>query len=470
MIEESIFREYDIRGIYGKDLTDDVCMSIGWSFGKLLVEKKSIKKPKVAVGRDCRKSCAPIFDALVKGLSSWSVDIVDLGLCPTPLLYFSLHTQSLSGGIMITASHNPSGYNGFKVCVGQDTIFGVGIKELYELAQGSTENDIVDRIESVTRKGVIEDYRKFIIEKFSHLKNYGKGKEIKVVVDSGNGTAGVVVPELFKALDISVFELFSEPNGTFPNHHPDPTVEENLVALKEKMKDVDADLGIAFDGDADRLGVVDNKGRTIWGDQLMILFAQDILKEEPGAVFIGEVKCSQTMYDEIERLGGRPIMWKTGHSLIKQKMKETGALLAGEMSGHIFFKHRYFGYDDAIYAAIRLIELLIKERSKDARISLADMVDNLPKICNTPEIRLPCNDGDKFRIIEILKDNISGKFDFSNIDGVRVNFDNGWGLIRASNTQPALIMRFESDSDKGLKEIESVLMNELNIAKAELGG
>jgi phosphomannomutase/phosphoglucomutase len=470
MIEESIFREYDIRGVYGKELTDDACASIGRAFGRLLVEKESIEKPRVAVGRDCRESCGPIFEALVRGLSSWGVEVVDLGLCPTPLLYFSLHTRPLSGGIMITASHNPSEYNGFKVCVGKDTLFGAGIRELYGLAKDPGERGVVDRPARVTREGVIEDYIRFIVEKFSHLRDYDGGEKIRVVVDSGNGTAGVVAPGLFRALGIPAFELFSEPDGSFPNHHPDPTVEENLVALKGKMRDVGADLGIAFDGDADRLGVIDDRGRTIWGDQLMVLFARDVLKEEPGAAFIGEVKCSQTMYDEIEKLGGKPIMWKTGHSLIKRKMKETGALLAGEMSGHIFFKHRYFGYDDAIYAAVRLVELLMKEREEGAGLTLADMVDNLPKICNTPEIRLPSSDGDKFRIIEILKKNMSGRFDFSDVDGVRVNFENGWGLVRASNTQPALILRFESDSEEGLGEIESILMGELDIAKADLKG
>jgi phosphomannomutase/phosphoglucomutase len=259
-----------------------------------------------------------------------------------------------------------------------------------------------------------------------------------------------------------VHDIFSEPDGTFPNHHPDPTVEENLVTLKEKVSDVGADIGLAFDGDADRLGVIDGRGRMIWGDQLMTIFSEDILKESPGASFIGEVKCSKVMYDEIERLGGRAIMWKTGHSLIKQKMKETGALLAGEMSGHIFFKHRYFGYDDAIYAALRLLEILMEKRSKDGKSSLSEIVDALPRTCNTPEIRCHCDDGKKFNIIEKVKNNISGRYDFCDIDGVRVNFENGWGLIRASNTQPALIMRFEAEDEGGLKEIEDILRGELD--------
>ncbi len=462
MIISSIFREYDIRGVYGKEISVDVSRRIGWAFGKLLTESTNENNLTVAIGIDSRTSARELFDSFVDGLSNWDMKVIDIGMCPTPLLYFSLHTMPIHGGIMITASHNPPEYNGFKLCVGRDTIFGEDIQKLYEFA---TKADIskFQKI-AVSKHNIIEDYTVFILEHFSHLKKLQSKSPVRVVIDSGNGTAGLVAPNLFRSLGFEVYELFSEPDGTFPNHHPDPTVEENLTALKGKILGVNADVGFAFDGDADRLGVLDGKGRLLWGDQLMTIFAEDIIKENRGATFIGEVKCSKVMYDEIERLGGKAIMWKTGHSLIKKKMKETGALLAGEMSGHIFFKHRYFGYDDAIYAALRFLELLIMRSSKDEKSSLVGIIDNLPHVWNTPEIRFFCDDDKKFIIIDKIKENISNRYEFNDIDGVRLNFKNGWGLIRASNTQPALIMRFESDSKKGLKEIEDLLRGELEKA------
>lgn len=460
MIQSNIFREYDIRGVYGKDLTDDVSSQIGWAFGKLLTEIEDTKDLTVAIGRDSRVSARGLFYAFVDGLSSWDIEVIDLGMCPTPLLYFSLHTMPVEGGVMITASHNPPEYNGFKLCVGYDTLFGDDIRKIYEF---TSKADLLRSQKSVVSvHDIIRDYTAFMLEHFSHLKKLQVKYPIKTVIDSGNGTAGLVAPDLFRSLGFEVYDIFSEPDGTFPNHHPDPTIEENLTILREKVLGVSADVGFAFDGDSDRLGVLDNKGRIIWGDQLMTIFAEDIIKEEPGAIFIGEVKCSKVMYDEIERLGGNAIMWKTGHSLIKRKMKETGALLAGEMSGHIFFRHRYLGYDDAIYAALRFLELLIKRKSTDERASLARIVDNLPQMCNTPEIRFYCDDDKKFNIIEKIRKNMSGRYEFNDIDGVRVNFKNGWGLIRASNTQPALIMRFEAETEKGLKEIENILKTELD--------
>ena len=476
MITSNIFRKYDIRGVYGVELSDDVSRRIGWAFGKLLAESTNAEGLTVAIGVDSRVSAKELFDTFVDGLSCWDIEVVDLGICPTPLLYFSLHTMPIHGGIMITASHNPPEYNGFKLCVGRDTIFGEDIQKLFEFASKANISKFQKKAKyqkrAVSKHDIIEDYTVFILEHFSHLKKLHAKffvrapvkAPVKVVIDSGNGTAGLVAPDIFRSLGFEVYELFSEPDGTFPNHHPDPTVEENLTALKEKILSVNAEVGFAFDGDADRLGVLDGEGRLLWGDQLMTIFAEDIIKENPGATFIGEVKCSKVMYDEIERLGGKAIMWKTGHSLIKNKMKETGALLAGEMSGHIFFKHRYFGYDDAIYAALRFLELLILRKSKDEKSSLAGIIDNLPQMYNTPEIRFFCDDDKKFIIVEKIKENMLNRYEFNDIDGVRVNFKNGWGLIRASNTQPALIMRFESDSKKGLREIEDILRGELDVA------
>jgi phosphomannomutase/phosphoglucomutase len=459
MISEHIFREYDIRGVYGKEITDDTSRRIGWAFGKVLRDGEGESDLPVVIGRDCRLSSDAVFAALVDGLAVWGYKIIDIGVCPTPLLYFSLHTLSAQGGIMITASHNPPEYNGFKLCAGTDTLFGSGIRNIYEIVKEWTTHSPGEKV--ITNHDSIGDYKKFMQDQFSHLVGADLRRPFTVAVDSGNGTAGLVAPDLLRSLGCAVVELFSEPDGTFPNHHPDPTDEKNLTQLIHAVKEVKADVGIGFDGDADRIGVVDGEGRIIWGDQLMTIFAREILKEEPGAKFIGEVKCSQVMYDEIERLGGIPIMWKTGHSLIKQKMKETGALLAGEMSGHIFFKHRYFGYDDAIYAAVRLVELLVRRGKDGMPASLSEMVKGLPQMYNTPEIRLPCDDDMKFQVVEQIKEKITGKYTFNDIDGVRVYFKKGWGLIRASNTQPALILRFEAETESDLIEIEDVLRKEL---------
>ncbi len=415
----------------------------------------------VVVGRDCRKSSEPLSRALIDGLSAWGIDIVDIGLSPTPLLYFSLHRMAVDGGIMITASHNPPEYNGFKICIGKDTIFGESIQELYRVSKDAPaiEPGRKDRYRSGHRGTVYRLYARkprlahgCTFERYDHLRRRLRQR------DGGPGRPAVCCA----ALGSTVHELFSQPDGDFPNHHPDPTAEENLSDLIAKVRETTADLGIAFDGDSDRIGVVDGTGRVIRGDLLLLILAEDVIAQHPGATCIGEVKCSRVMYDGIRRLGGNPIMWKTGHSLIKQKMRETGALLAGEMSGHIFFKHRYFGYDDAIYAALRLLEILAG-RQAGGRRSLADIVDRLPKMVNTPEIRVACNESDKFRIVDEIKKTLDG-YHFHDIDGVRIEFPDGWGLIRASNTQPALILRFEADSQERLDEIRSLIEQKLEIA------
>jgi phosphomannomutase/phosphoglucomutase len=460
MIEKEIFREYDIRGIYGKDLDEETARAIGWAYGSILTGRRPGGRLPVVVGRDCRKSSEALSRALIEGLSAWGIEILDIGLSPTPLLYFSLHRMAVAGGIMITASHNPPEYNGFKICIGTDTIFGESIQQLYRAAKEAPAVSPGEKI--VAGLDIVGPYTDYMLENLASLAAAPSNGAITCVVDSGNGTAGLVVPDLLRRFGITVHELFSQPDGDFPNHHPDPTAEENLSDLIAKVRETAADLGIAFDGDSDRIGVVDGTGRVIRGDQLLLILAEDVIAQHPGATCIGEVKCSRVMYDGIRRLGGNPIMWKTGHSLIKQKMRETGALLAGEMSGHIFFKHRYFGYDDAIYAALRLIEILAgKPGGGPGR--LADIVDRLPKMVNTPEIRVACNESDKFRIVDEIKKTLDGHH-FHDIDGVRIEFPDGWGLIRASNTQPALILRFEADSQERLDEIRSLIEQKLEIA------
>jgi phosphomannomutase/phosphoglucomutase len=460
MIEQEIFREYDIRGIYGKNLDEETARAIGWAYGQILAGRRPNGGLPVVVGRDSRKSSEALSSALIEGLSAWGIEILDIGLSPTPLLYFSLHRMAVAGGIMITASHNPPEYNGFKICIGTDTIFGESIQQLYRSAKDAPAVSPGNKV--VTGLDIVGPYTDYMLENLASLTGAPSNGAITCVVDSGNGTAGLVVPDLLRRFGITVHELFSQPDGSFPNHHPDPTAEENLGDLIAKVRETGADLGIAFDGDSDRIGVVDGTGRIIRGDQLLLILAGDVIARHPGATCIGEVKCSRVMYDGIRRLGGNPIMWKTGHSLIKQKMRETGALLAGEMSGHIFFKHRYFGYDDAIYAALRLIEILAgKPAGRPGR--LADIVDRLPKMVNTPEIRVACNESDKFRIVDEIKKTLDGHH-FNDIDGVRIEFPDGWGLIRASNTQPALILRFEADSQERLDEIRGLIEQKLEIA------
>ncbi len=474
MINKSIFREYDIRGIAEQDLTDEAVTLIGKGYATLISRQSNVasQKPRVAIGRDVRLSSKRVRDALIEGIISTGINVVDLGECPTPLLYFAAYTKDVDGGIMITGSHNPPEYNGFKILIGKDTIHGGGIQELRKLIEtGSFASASSGRVESFE---VIPAYLEMVKEKFKAIPS--SGKRIKAAVDAGNGTGGLVAPELLKSIGVDVIPLFCEVDGNFPNHHPDPTVPENLKTLIETVKFLNADLGVAYDGDSDRIGLVDEKGSIIWGDQLMVLFARDILKNQKGTVpdlrteqsgvvesglspalsekptFIGEVKCSQIMYDDIERHGGRAIMWKAGHSLIKDKMKKEKALLAGEMSGHIFFNDRYFGFDDAIYATCRVIEILLKEGRP-----LSTLLSDLPKTFNTPEIRIDCPDEKKFETVERVKKILSKDYPIIDIDGVRVKFAEGWGLLRASNTGPILVMRFEASSEERLSEYRKIV-------------
>jgi phosphomannomutase/phosphoglucomutase len=466
-ISDNIFREYDIRGVFGKDLTVEVAEALGRASARYLRKKRGKEKLKISIGRDVRLSSDRLRDALVKGFTESAVDCVDLGRCPTPLQYFSLHTMDIDGGIMITGSHNPPEYNGFKVSVGKETIHGSEIQKLKEilkevLAEGPARVDKMGNVESVD---IISNYFEWVTKRIS----IGDGLErpIRVVLDAGNGTGGLVAPKLLKGLGCEVFELYCEPDGNFPNHHPDPTVVENLQELIETVKKEKADFGVGYDGDSDRIGVVDEKGNIIWGDQLMIIFSRDILTSTPGATIVGEVKCSQVMYDEIERSGGRPVMWKTGHSLIKSRMKELGAAMAGEMSGHIFFADRYFGFDDAIYSSVRLVEILAKGRKQKPEMPFSDLLKGLPSTHVTPEVRIDCPDDEKFRVIERLREEIESSLDelkikdIVTIDGLRIIFEGGWALVRASNTQPVLVLRFEAESAERLEQLKGFVKERL---------
>jgi phosphomannomutase/phosphoglucomutase len=449
-MKEQIFREYDIRGIYGTELTDENAYLIGKAFISL-IKKDTDKEPKkLSIGMDARLHSEKLKRSLIKGITESGVNVIDLGMCPTPLQYFSLFRLPLDGGIMITGSHNPPEYNGFKLSIGKETIFGEKIKLLRKII---LDKDFItnEKRGTVETYDIIEDYKNFMIDQFSSFEG------IKLVIDSGNGVAGLVAPEIFKKLGAEVIELFSEPDGRFPNHHPDPVVLENIQILRDTVLKEKAHIGIGYDGDADRLGVIDENGNVVWGDQLMIIFARDVLSKNPHAKIIGEVKCSQIMYEEIKNMGGIPIMWKTGHSLIKKKMKEENALLAGEMSGHIFFNDRYFGYDDAIYASLRLVDIM-KRNCKP--YGLSQLLKGIKSCHISPEIRINCPDDKKFIIVEKIKEHFN-KYECITIDGVRINFPKGWALLRASNTQPVLVLRFEAETEEALKEMQFLVHQRL---------
>ena len=441
----NIFREYDIRGRVPEELNRETAYRLGQCFGAYY---RGFGAKRISLGRDCRLSSPELRLGVMEGMMDVGMDVKDLGMVPTPLLYFSLHHLAVDGGIQITGSHNPPEYNGFKICLGKTTIYG---EEIQKLRRISESGSFPKGKGSVETREVIHPYREEVLKRI----RCGQ-KERKVVLDAGNGVAGLVAPELYARMGVEVEKLFCEPDGLFPNHHPDPTLPENLKHLVQRVSDTSADLGIAFDGDADRIGVVDRKGKTLWGDQLMIIFSRDLLKRHPGAKIIGEVKCSQVLYDDIRKNGGIPIMWKAGHSLIKAKMKEEGALLAGEMSGHLFFAERYFGYDDAIYAGARLLEILTNENKE-----LDELLAGVPSLVSTPEIRLDCPDDQKFQIVADLASEFKKQYQVIDVDGARVVFEGGWGLIRASNTQPVLVLRFEAEDQKTLQEIQKIFMNKL---------
>ncbi len=450
-INPQIFREYDIRGVVDKDLTPDMARILGQGFGTHMAQ---LGRKGLVVGRDGRLSSKAFGEALIEGLISTGCNVIDIGLCPTPVYYFSIFHLDKDGGMMVTGSHNPPEFNGFKVSVGKSTIFGEEIQNLRRLIQ---KKEFVVGKGNLSHQEIIRPYRDYI------KKNIHIEKKMRVAIDSGNGTAGIVAGPLLKNLGCELEELYCDVDGRFPNHFPDPTIPGNLKDLIDRVKKIRADVGIGYDGDADRIGVVDDQGNIIWGDQLMILFSREILKHKKGATFVAEVKCSQNLFNDIEKHGGKAIMWRTGHSLIKEKMREEKAALGGEMSGHIFFADRYFGYDDAIYASCRLIELLSRTDKK-----LSQLLSDVPKTFITPEIRVDCPDEIKFKVVENVKETLKKDYPIIDVDGVRVKFEDGWGLVRASNTQPALVLRFEALTKKRLDEIRDLVEKKVQEAVSAL--
>ena len=444
-MNNAIFREYDIRGNVERDLTDDVVKDIARAFGTYMVERG---KKNASISRDCRLSSDHLRDVVIEGMVESGLDVIDIGVKPTPLFYYSLFNLDVDGGIMITGSHNPGDQNGFKVAFGKATLFGEEIQYIRK---------VIEEKRFVSGKGSVKEYTTIVADYYNFLRNNIKlNKKLKVVLDAGNGTGGVVALPIMKEMGQDVTCLYCDMDGRFPNHHPDPTVEKNIAVLKQTVLETQADIGVGYDGDADRIGVIDNEGNIIWGDYLMVIFARDILKTHKGATIVSEVKCSKNLYEEIEKNGGKPIMWKAGHSLIKQKMKETGALLGGEMSGHIFFADKFFGYDDAIYASLRLLEIMGNNNKP-----LSEYLKDLPKLYSTPEIRIDCPDNVKFQVVKRLTEYYKSKYKVIDIDGVRAVFNDGWGLVRPSNTGPILVLRFEAESEDALERIQKMVTKDL---------
>ena len=438
-LNPEIIREYDIRGVADRDFSDGTCYLLGRAIGAF---QRRAGKHRVTLGRDCRLHSERIGAAVLRGLLESGLEVTDIGMCATPLLYFSVNHWDMDGGVMITASHNPAEDNGLKICVGKSTICGADLRKIGEMVE---ERDFVaPAVGHLTRRPVLDEYVDYVTAQIR------APRKLRVAIDAGNGPGGVPSVPIFRRLGHEVIELYTEPDGRFPNHHPDPTVLDNLQPLIAAVREHRCDLGIAYDGDADRIGVVDENGLPVWGDQLMILFSRSILAKQRGGTFIAEVKCSRTLYDDVPKHGGRIVMWKTGHSLIKQKMKEERALLAGEMSGHMFFADRYYGYDDAIYSSARLAEILSESGKR-----VGDLLSDVPKMSSTPEIRVPVPESRKFQIVEELKRHFAKGHEVIDIDGARINFVGGWGLVRASNTQAVLVLRFEAVDDRTLQAIRT---------------
>jgi phosphomannomutase/phosphoglucomutase len=448
-----IFREYDIRGLVDKDLTVEVVELLGKGMATV-VKRKGGRT--IVMGRDCRESSTRFREAFSKGAMSTGINVVDIGVVPTPLTYFAANTLPVDGLAMITGSHNPPEYNGFKMGVGKTTFHGPEIQELRKLIEAK---DFEKGKGALSEFDIITPYNHFV----KQTVKVGR-KGMRIVIDAGNGTGGHVAVPLFQSMGFDVVPLFCEMDATFPNHHPDPTLVENLEDLIAAVKKEKAEVGIAYDGDADRIGVIDDQGNILWGDQLMVLFSRYVLKDSPGAAIVGEVKCSYTLYDDIKAKGGRPIMWKAGHSLIKAKMKEEHAELAGEMSGHIFFKNRYFGFDDAVYSSARLLEILTQEPKK-----LSQLLADVPKTFASPEIRVDTSEEKKFAMVKRATEKLKQEgHRVVDVDGVRVEFPDGWGLIRASNTQPVLVVRYEAKTKERLGEIQKLIEGTLDGVKKEL--
>ncbi len=451
IVNPNVFREYDIRGVADRDLPDALARDLGRALGTFL---RRAGKRRIAVGQDCRLSSPRLHAALTEGLLETGLVLVDLGMQPTPLMYFGVHFYDLDGGVQVTGSHNPPGDNGFKMMIGKASLFGADIQVLRGLIEaGDFERAPGGRVE---HRDPVPAYAAYM------RGNVRLGRtNVRFAFDAGNGAGGRAALAAFEAVGLSPEALLVEPDGRFPVHHPDPSQPENLTLLTERVRSGGLELGIAYDGDADRIGVITAEGETLWGDKLLILYARALLAARPGAAVLGEVKCSQTLYDDIAAHGGRPILWKTGHSLIKKKMKEEHALLAGEMSGHVFFADRYYGYDDAIYASLRLLEIL-----STTQLSLRELLADVPTTHATPELRVECPDDVKFDVVARVLEHYRPTHELADIDGARVKFEGGWGLVRASNTQPVLVLRFEAQTAERLAEIRA----EVEAVVARAGG
>ncbi|MGI8509618.1 MAG: phosphomannomutase/phosphoglucomutase [Gemmatimonadaceae bacterium] len=437
-LSRGIFREYDIRGVTGKDLTPDVARAVGGAFAAFLAER-GVHGP-VVVGRDNRPSGNDLHRELVAGLLDSGVDVVDVGVVPTPLAYWAQHNLDVVAGIQITGSHNPPEYNGFKLGVGKASIYGADIQHIYDLA---ARGRFPAGHGTVRSEAIIDRYIDDVVQHVGKIS-----RPMRIVVDAGNGAGALVAPKLFHRLGVETTCLFCESDGTFPNHHADPTVPENLADLINEMSNGEHDFGVAFDGDADRIGTVEYDGNIIWGDYLLVIYARDVLKRVPGAPIIFDVKCSQALSEAIEKAGGIPVMWKTGHSLIEEKMHELHAPLAGEMSGHMYFAEGWYGFDDALYGAARLIRIVA-----DSGMSLHELLADVPRFVSTPEIRVDCPDDRKFGIVADAVQYFSARHQTIEVDGVRIMYPDGWGLIRASNTQPVIVLRFEARTREQLDAI-----------------
>jgi len=446
-----IFREYDIRGIVGQDLDAGAAEEIARAFG-IYLARAGVGR--AAVGHDNRASSAGLYAAVTRGLTVEGCDTIGVGLAITPMLYFALRHFEVQGGVMVTASHNPPEFNGFKLCLGTGTLYGAQIQEVRALAEGIAGRKAAGRTGTAEQAAVFPAYRQTLLERI-RLESRGS-RPLRVVLDCGNGTAGAFAPDVFRGWGCEVVPLYCEPDPSFPHHHPDPVAPENLTDLIRAVREHHADAGIGLDGDGDRIGVVDDRGEILWGDLLMALFWREILAAHPGAVALVEVKCSQALIDEIRRLGGRPEFTRTGHSLIKARMREVGAVFAGEMSGHMFFADEYYGYDDAVYAAGRLLRMLAR-----AGRPLSSLAAEIPRYHATPETRVACPDDRKFAVVEALTREFRSKYEVIDVDGARIVFPDGWALVRASNTQPVLVVRAEGTTPEALARAKSVLTEAL---------
>lgn len=452
MFKPVIFREYDIRGVYNADFNNDFAYLLGKAFVSYVKQNGAKGTPRICIGQDARLSSPAIVDSLSRGMMESGADVILLGLVTSPICYFAtFNLENIAGAIQVTGSHNPPEYNGFKISLGQWTIFGDEIQKLKTIIENK------DFVSGSGQKETVDIFPSYL-ERYK--KEFGQLNPIKVVLDCGNGAAGCIVKDLFKAVGLEPTILFEKPDGLFPNHHPDPTVEKNLVDLARQVKAESAVVGIGFDGDADRIGIVDHTGKMIYGDELMVIIARDIISKQKGAKIIGDVKCSDRLYKDIENNGGIPIMWKTGHSLVKEKIKIEKAPFGGEMSGHIFFADRNYGYDDALYAALRLCEILSKTGK-----TIDQLLEGLPTAYNTPEVRIDTTEEKKVLIVEKIKEHFSkpsDEYKLNLIDGIRISYKDGWALARSSNTQPVLVVRFESSTQAGLDKIQNSVMSIVN--------